>query len=90
MSTKRIYENWLFGFNPPPQAKMYIWVKCGKQRLPDCAYAQSAQGLRYPQTESESKCPDETAHVQDDVTPNILRMFEGTFSLDASQEIYNI
>ena len=30
----------------------------------------------------ESKCPDENAHVQDDVNPHILRMLQGTFSLD--------
>ena len=28
----------------------------------------------------ESKGPDETVHVQDDVNPHILRMLEGTFS----------
>ena len=33
----------------------------------------------------ENKCPDETAHVQDDVNLHILRMLEGTFSLEASQ-----
>ena len=31
-----------------------------------------------------SKCPDETAHVQDDVNPHILRILEGIFSLDAA------
>ena len=32
------------------------------------------------------KCPDETfAHVQDVVTPHILRMREGTYSLDTVQ-----
>ena len=30
----------------------------------------------------ESKCPDETVHVQDDVNLRILLMFEGIFSLD--------
>ena len=30
----------------------------------------------------KSKCPDATAHVQDDVNPHNLYMFEGTFSLD--------
>ena len=38
----------------------------------------------------ESKCPDETGHVQDDVNPHILCMFEGTFSFDMAQVIYCI
>ena len=33
----------------------------------------------------ESKCPDETAHVQDDVNLHIFRMLKGTFSLDTVQ-----
>ena len=32
----------------------------------------------------ESKCQDDFAHVQDDVIPHILRILEGTFSLDAA------
>ena len=32
----------------------------------------------------ESKCPDETAHVQDDLNLRILRMFECTFSLESA------
>ena len=32
----------------------------------------------------DSKCPDDTAHVQDNV--NILRMLEGTFSLNAANK----
>ena len=32
----------------------------------------------------ESKCPDEFAHVQDDVKPHILRMLEGTFSFNTA------
>ena len=35
----------------------------------------------------ESKCPDENAHVQDDVNPHILGMLEGAFSLDAAHLI---
>ena len=33
----------------------------------------------------DSKCPDETAHVKGDVNLRVLRMFEGTFSLDAAR-----
>ena len=32
----------------------------------------------------ESKCPDETAHAQNDVNAHILRMFECSFPLDAA------
>ena len=35
----------------------------------------------------ESKCPDETAHVQDIVNLHILRMLEYLFSLDAAHNI---
>ena len=35
----------------------------------------------------ESKSPEETAYVQDDVNPHILRMFEGTFALDVASII---
>ena len=33
---------------------------------------------------SGEQLPNETAHAQDDVNPHILRMLEGTFSLDAA------
>ena len=33
----------------------------------------------------ENKYPDETAHVQDDGNPHILRMLEDTFSFDAAR-----
>ena len=63
------------------------------QRRPrsDCADAQSDQGLRCPLTESLDTTEYMTekqgpglyfAHAQDDLNLRILRMFEGTFSLD--------
>ena len=33
----------------------------------------------------ESKCPDVTGYVQDDVNPYILHMFKGTFLLDMAR-----
>ena len=73
---------------------------CGPQRpRPACASAQSDQGLCCSQTESldtvdsieyfnGEQCPDETAHVEDDVNPHILRMLKDTFSLDASSSFF--
>ena len=50
----------------------------------------------YPQTESldninvsvESKYPDETAHVHDDMNPHILHMLECTLSLDDANVLF--
>ena len=66
-----------------------------EQRRPrsNCASAQADQDLRCPQTESldTTECFNGEqmhgrgfAHVQDDVNPYILRMPEGTFSLDVA------
>ena len=64
------------------------------QRRPGlaCAFAQSDQGIRCRKQDywilknasMESKCPDETAHVQDYINRSILRMFKGIVSLDAA------
>ena len=35
----------------------------------------------------ENKCPDETAHVQDDVHPHNFHMLEGTFSFDVAHTV---
>ena len=70
-----------------------------EQRRPRsaCASAQPDQGIRCRQTESldtlkcfnGEKCPDETAHVQGDVDPPILRMLEDTFLLDVARIFVN-
>ena len=70
---------------------------CG-QRMPRsaCAFAQSDQGFRCPQTESlETKeCFNgeqmpgwDCTFVHWDMNPHVIRMFEGTFSLDAARII---
>ena len=63
---------------------------CGQRRpRSDCAFAQSDQGLRCPQTEcldttelinGEQRPEWEFAHVHDDVHAHIVRMLEGAFS----------
>ena len=68
---------------------------CGQHRSRSaCAFAQSDQGLRCPQSESfdtkecfneEQKPGRDFAHVQDYLNPHVLHMFEGSFSFDAAQ-----
>ena len=73
---------------------IYLRVMCGQQRpRSGCADEPSDQDLRCPQTESldtiecfnAKQMPGwDFAHVHDDVNPHILRMLEGTFSLNAA------
>ena len=74
------------------------YVRTGRPRS-DCADAQSDLGLRCPLTESldttecmngEQKLGLQFAHAQDDQNLGILRMFDGTFSLDAAHIIKEI
>ena len=67
---------------------------CGQRRPRSaCASAQSDQSLHCPLTEAldTTECMNEEqipgryfAHVQEDLNLFILRMFEGTFSLDTA------
>ena len=62
------------------------------QRMPSSAYASAQSDQGCLQTESLATIkyfngeqrPYETAHVQDNVNPQILRMLESIFSLDSA------
>ena len=66
----------------------------------DCAYAQSDQGPRCPQTElvdttkciyeNRAKANDTFVHACNDVNPHILRIVEGTFSLKSANMNRNV
>ena len=74
---------------------MCLWVVCGQRRpRSDCADAQSDLGLQCPLTESldttecmngEHRPGQYFAPAQDDLNLHILRMLEGTVSIE---EIY--
>ena len=82
----------------------YIWAApCKNASLGICGQrrpwsAQADQGLRCPQTELlyTIDCSDgkqmlglDFAHVQDNVNPHILRMFEGTLTHSTAHILYN-
>ena len=81
----------------PCHAKNVSSGKCGQQRpRSDCASAQSDLGLRCPLTEplDTTECMNGEkrpgwyfAHAQYELNLRILRMFENTFSLDATKFI---
>ena len=90
-------RQFLFADRPvygPRHAKNVSSDMCGQRRPRSaCASAQSDQDLCCPLTDSldTTECiPGEEmpwwdfAHVQDDVYPHILRMLEGTFSLNTA------